>query len=140
MKKFFQTNPSNYSALVLRLTLGVFMLPHGLQKVLGLFGGPGFSGAMQFLGEKFGSVIALLVIVGESVGAVALIIGLCTRFSAASIAIIMAGAAFFVHSPNGFFASSNGYEMHLLAIGIGISLVLSGGGAWSIDAMIAKKK
>lgn len=140
MNAFFRTDTGNFSALILRLTLGIFMLPHGLQKTLGLFGGPGFSGAMGFLGERFGSVVGFLVILGESLGALVLILGFCTRFSAASIAVIMAGAAFFVHGQNGFFASANGFEMHLLAIGIGIALTISGGGAWSIDGMIAKRK
>lgn len=140
MKKFFSTHSDDYSALILRLTLGIFMLPHGLQKTLGMFDGPGFNGAMEFLSGRFGGAIAFLVIAGESIGALALIVGFCTRFCAASIAIIMAGAAFFVHSQGGFFASNNGFEMHLLAIGIGIALTMSGGGALSVDGVIAKKK
>ena len=140
MHSFFKTDTGNVSALILRLTLGAFMLPHGLQKTLGLFGGPGFTGAMGFLGGKFGTVIGFLVILGESLGAIAILLGFCTRFAAASIAVIMAGATFFVHAQNGFFAANNGFEMHLLAIGIGIALTVAGGGVWSIDGMIAKKK
>ena len=140
MKNFFSTRSDDYSALVLRLTLGIFMLPHGLQKTLGLFEGPGFNGAMEFLSGRFGTIIAFLVIAGESIGAIAVIVGFCTRFSAASLAVIMAGAAYFVHGQGGFFASNNGFEMHLLAIGIGIALTVSGGGALSVDGMIGKKK
>lgn len=115
------------------------MLPHGLQKAFGMFGGPGFEGAMQFLGGQFGTIVGFLVILGESLGALFLILGFMTRFSAASIGVIMAGAIYFVHGKNGFFAPG-GYEYHLLTIGIAIALVMRGGGALSIDALISKKK
>ncbi len=136
----FQTNPNGYGSLIARLALGLVMLPHGLQKAAGLFGGPGFEGAMGFLtGMGIPTVIAALVILGESVGAVALILGFCTRFCAASLAVIMLGAIVLVHGANGFFAPT-GYEYHLLAIGLGLVLTIQGGGAWSLDLLFNRKK
>jgi putative oxidoreductase len=137
---FFQTDPRGYGSLAARLALGLVMLPHGLQKAAGLFGGPGFEGTMGFLtGMGVPAAVAALVILGESVGAVALILGFCTRFCAASLAVIMLGAIILVHGANGFFAPS-GYEYHLLAIGLGLVLVIQGGGAWSLDMLLNRKK
>jgi putative oxidoreductase len=45
---FFSTN-NDTSSLILRVTLGVVMLPHGLQKTLGLFGGHGLTGTIGML-------------------------------------------------------------------------------------------
>lgn len=137
--QILKTCSTNYVALILRITLGGVMLPHGLQKAFGLFGGPGFEGAMQFLGSQFGSVIAFLVILGESLGALLLILGFLTRFCALSIGVILAGAVAFVHAKNGFFAPQ-GFEYHLLAMGIALSLVIRGGGAWSVDSLLASKQ
>jgi putative oxidoreductase len=146
MKAFFQTDDS-WTGLILRLTLGLVMLPHGAQKLLGWFGGFGFDGTLGFFTEKMGIpwIIAFLVIMGESFGSLGLIAGFLTRFSAASIGVIMLGAITLVHWPNGFFMNwfgkqaGEGYEYHLLAIGIAIVLTIVGGGRWSVDQQIAQR-
>lgn len=140
MKSFFVTDRQNWAALFLRLSLGSVILVHGLQKAFGWFGGPGFENAMKFLSMMAPSPVAFLVILGESIGAAALIAGLCTRFCAASIAVIMTGALLLVHLEKGFFMGNGGYEFHLLAIGMAIALVFTGGGALSADSLIGKKK
>jgi len=122
------------------------MLPHGLQKTVGMFGGYGFSGTMQGMTTSMGlpAFIVFLVIAAESAGAIGLILGFMTRFCAASIAVVMVGAVFMAHLDNGFFMNwfgkqaGEGYEYHLLAIGLGLSLVISGGGALSIDGRLSK--
>ncbi|GBF49537.1 DoxX family protein [Leptospira ryugenii] len=127
--------------LVLRLTLGIVIFPHGAQKLLGWFGGYGFKGTYGYFTGQAGlpGIIAFLVIIGESLGSVALVLGFLTKFSALSIGIIMLGAAFLVHRPNGFFINwfgaqkGEGMEFHLLAIGLSIALVITGGGAFSVD-------
>lgn len=138
---------STIAPLIARLTLGLVMLPHGLQKTFGLFGGHGFSGTMGFFTESLGipAVIAFLVIMGESVGALSLALGFMTRFCAVSIAIIMAGAMHMAHWQHGFFMNwfgnqqGEGFEYHLLTIGLGLSLLASGGGKFSIDRALANK-
>jgi putative oxidoreductase len=138
----------NWGATLARLTVGLVMLPHGLQKTIGALGGYGFSGTMGFLTGTVGlpTVIAFLVIAAESAGALALIVGLMTRFCAASLAVIMVGAMFMAHAQNGFFMNwsgqqaGEGYEFHLLFIGACLSLVVTGGGALSLDAMISRRK
>jgi putative oxidoreductase len=146
MKAFFQTDDS-WAGLILRLTLGLVILPHGAQKVLGLFGGFGFSGTMGYFTQTLGLpwIIAFLVIIGEFFGSLGLLIGFLTRFSAASIGVIMLGAITMVHLQNGFFMNwfgrqpGEGYEYHLLVIGIAIALTVIGAGRWSVDQQIAQR-
>ncbi len=142
-----KTDSSNTTALISRLTLGLVILPHGLQKTFGMFGGYGLEGTLGFftgtLGVPF--IVALLVIAAESLGALALVLGFMSRFCAASLAIVMAGAISMAHWGNGFFMNwsgqqqGEGYEYHLLAIGLALTLVISGGGKFSVDQMISEK-
>ena len=146
MKAFFQTDDT-WTGLILRLTLGLVMFPHGAQKLLGWYGGFGFSGTMGFFTETMHLpwLIAFLVIIGESFGSVALLLGLLTRFTAASLAVIMVGAVAMVHLPHGFFMNwfgkqaGEGYEYHLLVIGMSLALLVTGAGKWSIDKVIAER-
>lgn len=143
MNTFFQTD-DRWSGLIVRVMLALVMFPHGAQKLLGWFGGHGFEGTMGLFTQQMGMpwLIAFLVIIGESLGAVALALGFLTRFSAASIGVIMAGAIGLVHWPHGFFMNwfgqqaGEGFEYHLLMIGMALALVVSGGGKWSIDGVI----
>ncbi len=146
MKALFQTDDA-WSSLLLRITLGCVMFPHGAQKLLGWYGGGGFSGTMGFFTEQMGmpALIAFLIIIGESFGSVGLLVGFLTRFTAASLGIIMLGAIGLVHLPNGFFMNwfgqqaGEGYEYHLLVIGICLALMITGAGRWSVDGAIAEK-
>ena len=139
MKALFQTDDA-WSSFLLRITLGCVMFPHGAQKLLGWYGGNGFSGTMGFFTEQMGmpAVIAFLIIIGESFGSVGLLVGFLTRFTAASLGIIMLGAISLVHLPNGFFMNwfgqqaGEGYEYHLLVIGMCLALMITGGGRWSV--------
>jgi putative oxidoreductase len=90
-------------------------------------------------------IIAFLIIMGESFGSLGLLVGFLTRFSAASIGVIMLGAITLVHWPNGFFMNwfgkqtGEGYEYHLLVLGIAIVLTIIGAGRWSVDQLVAEK-
>ena len=146
MKTLFQTDES-WAGFTLRLTLGLVMFPHGAQKLLGWYGGFGFSGTMGFFTETMHLpwLIAFLVIIGESIGSVALLAGLLTRFTAASLAVIMVGAIVTTHLPHGFFMNwfgkqqGEGYEYYLLVIGIGLAQLVTGAGKWSVDKVIAER-
>jgi putative oxidoreductase len=134
------------ASLILRIMLGVVFLPHGAQKVLGWFGGHGFSGTMGFFTDTMGipAVFAFLAIMAESLGAVALIFGFLTRIAAFGIGSVMTVAVFMVHLPYGFFMNwfgnqkGEGFEFHLLAIAIALALIVKGGGKWSIDKLMTK--
>ncbi len=138
---------NEFAPLLLRLTLGVVMFPHGAQKMLGWFGGHGFAGTMGFFTEGMGIpyILALLVVFAEFFGSLGLIAGALTRIAALGIGAVMLGAIFMVHLPHGFFMNwsgaqaGEGFEFHLLAIGIAAALILKGGGRWSIDRLLAKR-
>ncbi|AOP35038.1 hypothetical protein A0128_15010 [Leptospira tipperaryensis] len=144
LQKFFKTD-SDLGSLILRVVAGVVLFPHGAQKILGWFGGYGFTGTMGYLvGIGIPTPIAFLVIIGEFFGALGLIFGFLTRLSALGIGIVMLGAVY-VHIPNGFFVNwagnqqGEGYEFHLLVIGISLVLFIKGAGKASIDSLIGKK-
>ena len=144
LDKFFDTR-DDVGLLIARLALGIVILPHGLQKTLGLFGGAGFSGTMGFFTQQgLPSIIAFLIIIGESFGALGLIVGFLSRLAAFGISLIMLGAIFMVHLPNGFFMNwfgtkqGEGFEFHMLAIGLGLVVLIGGGGKWSIDKLLVK--
>ncbi len=146
MKTLFQTDEA-WSSLILRVMLGLVLFPHGAQKLLGWYGGFGFSGTLGFFtGTMHLSwIVAFLIIIGESFGSLGLLMGFLTRFTAASVTVIMLGAIAMVHWPNGFFMNwsgkqaGEGFEYHLLVIGMSLALLIAGGGKWSVDGAIAKK-
>ena len=145
IRKLFQTS-DGLVPLVLRLVLGTVMFAHGAQKVLGWFGGYGFGGTYDaFAQQGMPAVVILLVFAAEFLGSLGLITGLLTRVSAVGIALVMLGAIFMVHLPNGFFMNwygaqaGEGFEYHILALGLAAGLAIAGGGRLSLDGLIASK-
>lgn len=146
LKKMFATR-NDVALTVLRLALAVVVLPHGAQKVLGVFGGAGFNGTMQFFTETMGIpyLLGLMAVLAESLGSLGLLFGFMTRLSAFGVGVTMVVAALMVHVQNGFFMNwfgtqaGEGYEYHILAAGMAAALVIAGGGRWSVDEKISKK-
>lgn len=147
IKQLLETTNSS-STTVIRLMLGLVIFPHGAQKLLGSFGGYGFSGTMHYFTETMHLpwIIAFLVIVIEFFGALALIAGAATRIVAALMLVLMLGIIVTSHVHNGFFMnwfgnqSGEGFEFHLLIIAMAGMLILSGGGKWSVDGRLFRKK
>jgi len=123
----------DWALLVARIVVGVIFTVHGAQKLFGAFGGPGLSAVVQMMGP-----LGYLVTVGEFFGGLGLIFGFLSRFSAASIILIMLGAIGMVHSQFGFFMNwtgkqaGEGFEYHLLAIGILLPIAIAGPGRFAI--------
>jgi putative oxidoreductase len=148
MKKLFETDPNNWSALIARLALGIVVFPHGAQKLFGLFGGYGFDGTMGFLTSqaRLPYIIALLVILIESFAALFVFFGFATRIAAFSILVNFLGVVFKVHAANGFFMNwtgtqkGEGIEYFLLLFGLAIILLITGGGKASIDAVLSSQR
>jgi putative oxidoreductase len=146
IKILFQTG-NDKATLILRVILGVVFFPHGMQKLFGWFGGSGFSGTMNMFTADMGvpSMFAFLAIMAEGLGSLGLLSGLLTRVAAFGITVNMIVAVAMVHWRNGFFMNwfgnqkGEGFEYHLLVIAIGIALMIRGGGALSIDKVIAEK-
>ncbi len=92
------------------------------------------------------AAIAWLVIIIEFFGSICLILGLLTRFWALCILFLFMGIILFVHLHNGFFMNwsgqqaGEGYEYHLLVIGMAWALVVGGPGNLSIDRTLPEKE
>ena len=142
----FKTNNSS-APLIARLMLGIVMFPHGAQKMLGWFGGYGFSGTMNFFTGTMHipAALAFLAILAEFAGSLGLITGLLSRVAAFGIATNMVVAIATVHGANGFFMNwfgnqkGEGFEYHLLAIGLALVVLIHGAGKASLDAVIQRK-
>ena len=125
----------NIAILVLRICLGAIFVGHGMQKVFGAFGGPGISGFSQMLsGLGFAPAVfwAYLAAYTELIGGLLIVFGICTRFAALFIFILIIVATLKVHLLKGFFMANGGFEYNLLIIGVCIALAVLGGGKFSI--------
>jgi putative oxidoreductase len=146
MKKLLATVNDNTLTLM-RLILGVVFFLHGSQKLLGWFGGFGFSGTMNFFTSMLHipAPFAVVAICAEFFGGIGLILGLLARVAAFGIAVNMVVAVFMVHFANGPFMNwygnqkGEGYEYHLLALALAITIIIRGAGAFSVDGAIAAK-
>ncbi len=142
-KKLVRTD-NDIAIMVIRIALGVVFFPHGMQKLFGWFGGPGFTGTLGMFTDKMGipAVFAFLAIMAEGLGSLGLITGLFTRVAAFGIGMNMAVAVYMLHWQNGFFMNwfgnqkGEGFEFHILVIGMAIALIIKGGGKWSLDRFV----
>src|SRR5438552_16875133 len=140
LRRLLVTDDSKATA-ILRLVLGVVFFAHGAQKMLGWFGGPGFSGSMcLFTGYlHIPAPLAFLAIAAEFVGGLGLIVGFLTRIAAFGIAMNMVVAIAMVHGSFGCFMNwtgtqkGEGFEYHLLVLAITAFLIIRGAGAFSAD-------
>src|SRR6266852_7373087 len=138
IRKLYATD-NDSTAAILRLVLGVVFFAHGAQKMLGWFGGFGFSGTMGFFTGTMHipAPLAFLAIAAEFFGSLGLILGFLTRIAAFGIAVNMVVAIAMVHSAFGFFMNwtgaqkGEGFEYHLLALAITAFLMIRGAGAFS---------
>jgi putative oxidoreductase len=145
--QFLTKTTDSAAPLLARLTLGLVMFPHGAQKALGWFGGYGFTGTMGFFTGTMHipALFAFLAILAEFAGSLALIAGLFSRVAALGIAAVMTVAILTTHAANGFFMNwfgnqkGEGFEYHLLALGLALIVIIGGGGKASLDGLISQK-
>ncbi len=144
---FYRTKP-HLSGLVLRLTLGSVLLPHGCQLLLGWFGGYGFTASMNYFVQTEGLpwLVAFAVILLQFFGSIAILLGIGGRFFGLAMTGLFAGMIVTSHWSHGLFMNwsgtqaGEGFEYHLLAIGLSLVLMIKGSGAWSVDALLSKKQ
>jgi len=139
------TTENAYAPLLLRLALGGMILPHGIQKLFGALGGYGYAGTMgYFRSLGIPAAFGLLAILTEFFGGLALLAGFGTRLAALAVGATLAVAAVLVHAKSGFFMNwsgkqaGEGIEFFLVAIGVALALVFSGGGALSLDGLLSR--
>jgi putative oxidoreductase len=131
------------SLLLVRVIVGVIFAAHGAQKLFGAFGGPGLAEMVKMMGP-----LGYPVTIGEFFGGLGLIFGFLSRFSAASLIVIMGGAIAMVHGQNGFFLGSgpestlaeSGFEYNLALIGLLLPTLLAGPGHFSIGRFLPLPK
>jgi putative oxidoreductase len=146
LQSLLQTTNS-CAPMLARLTLGIVMFPHGLQKTFGCFGGYGFTGTMNFFTQSMHipAPFAFLAIAAEFLGSIGLLVGCLSRVAAFGIGTNMVVAIITVHSANGFFMNwygtqkGEGFEYHILAIGLALIVMIHGAGKCSLDRCIANR-
>jgi putative oxidoreductase len=146
-QKIVHTN-NDFAVTILRVVMGCVFFAHGAQKMLGWFGGYGFSGTMGFFTQQMGipAPFAFLAICAEFFGGLGLIIGFLGRIAAFGIMCNMLVAVMMVHRQNGLFMNwagnqkGEGFEYHLLALAIGMLILIKGSGALSADRTLTENR
>jgi putative oxidoreductase len=141
--RLFKTD-ADWVVTIERVVLGIVFFAHGAQKMLGWYGGYGFSGTMGFFAKTLGipAPLAFLAICAEFFGGLGLILGLLSRIAALGIGVNMLVAIAMIHRHFGFFANwfgnqkGEGYEFHLLVLAIVLAIIVRGAGALSLDRAI----
>lgn len=127
MLKAVLKTDDNPASLILRFTLGIVMFPLFAIKML------------------ISIQIVLLLMAIEFLGSIFLIAGFLMRISAFGIGGAMATGAAVAHLPNGFFINwfgqqkGEGFEFHILVVGIALTILIKGGGLFSLDRSLGKE-
>jgi putative oxidoreductase len=126
--------------LIARLLIGLGLGAHGAQKLFGWFGGYGLKGTGGYfegvLGYRPGVLFAAGAGLAEFGGGVLTALGLLNPIGPALIVMVMLVATLTVHIKNGWFATSNGYELPLTYAAGALALAFIGPGPYSLDEVI----
>jgi putative oxidoreductase len=122
---------------ILRVTAGTIFAAHGAQKLF-VYGFDGVAGGFAQMGVPLAGVVGPAIALLEFFGGLALIAGLLTRLVSLGLGATMIGAMLLVHLKAGFFLP-NGYEFVLTLFGVAMTLVATGAGSFSLDALIARR-
>ena len=132
---------------LLRVVAGGVMLPHGMQKMFGWFGGSGFTATIHNFGQRgFPAPLVFLVIMAEFLGSLGLIFGALARIAAFGIAVDMTVAAITTTSKFGMFINwagkqkGEGMEYQFLMIAMALAIMFAGAGAFSVDRALSGGK
>src|SRR5262249_53354406 len=130
-----------YAYPLLRFAAGLFLMPHGAQKLFEWFGGK-TDFYVQFF-NKIGLVPAVPLVYAtgtvEFFGGLLVAIGLFTRFAAGACFVMLTVAWYTVHLNNGFFWTKAGIEYPLLWSLVFVVILLRGSGKLSVDERIGKE-
>ncbi len=127
-----QQQQTELGTFLLRISLGIMYLSHGILLKLITFGFAGTAGYFESIGLP--GWLAYLTIVAESVGGALLVLGWHTRVVALALIPTLLGAIIWVHAPNGwvFSAKGGGWEYPAFLIAASVALALLGDGAHAL--------
>lgn len=123
--------------LILRLTLGLIFVAHGLRQFFGWFGGGGMEDVMKRLGLRPPKLWASLSGLGNLAGGIMISLGAFTFLGCALIITTMIVATVTLKAQSGFWERYGGYEYNLCVIGAAVAIALIGPGQLSVDAALA---
>ena len=144
MMKILLHTDSDYVYTFLRIIAGLIVFPYGMQKLFGWssapgFGAPGIKGSLeQFTARNVPKLIAWLIIIGQSLGSIALMSGFLGRIAAGGLFVVFTGALI-VHLPDGWTMNwfkekdGEGIEYHVMLLALLLIVLIKGSGATSID-------
>jgi putative oxidoreductase len=147
LKKVLST-PNDPTLTLARIILAVIFFAHGSQKMFGFFGGRGVAGTIEIFQQSMGipAPLTVLAMIAEVFGAVGLFLGLFSRIAALGVLVVMIVAPFANHLYPNFFMNwqgrqmGEGYEYHLLAIALIVTILVRGAGALSFDRAISGRR
>ena len=130
----------NKASIFLRISFAIMMIPHGAGKIFGIWGGFGFEKTLHHFTENLGVpfLFAILAILVEFFSSLAILVGYQTRINAFLLACVMFVAGL-MHIKHGFYMNwfgqkaGEGFEFHILAVGMMLALAVLGGGKYSLD-------
>jgi putative oxidoreductase len=133
--------PSDLAYLIVRVTAGLMLIPHGWPKVFGR-GASGVAAMLTNYGIPAALPFAYLIMGLETIGGILIAIGLFTRPIAALLVIEFLVIIFVAHWPRGYFGSAAaglGFEYPLMWGLILLAIMLRGGGPWSVDRKLGRE-
>jgi putative oxidoreductase len=147
LRKLLST-PNDATLTLARIILAMIFFAHGSQKMFGFFGGRGVSGTIDIFQQTMGipAPLTILAMTAEVFGALGLFLGLLSRVAASGVLVVMIVAPFANQLYPHFFMNwqgrqtGEGYEYHLLAIALIVTILVRGGGAFSVDRAIASER
>jgi len=130
-----------YSWPLVRVATGLFFVPHGMQKLFGLWGGDIAKTAEGFAAQGLHPALFWAYYIGclEFFGGLCLAFGFLTRPAAALLTGFMLVAAFHVHVHIGWFWTGRGMEVPLYLMLICLALLIRGGGFLSVDRALGRE-
>ena len=137
----------NFTLLAARIALTATIFPHGAQKVLGWFGGYGYTATLQVFTTKMHipAPLAIAAFAAEFLGALGVLFGVFTRLSAAGIGVTMLVAAV-VNFQNGFFMNwfgaqkGEGIEYFIPVLALSLLILVEGAGRFTLEALLKSSR